>query len=110
MTPEQIDAATNAVVEVHAFLDQHGPGLLAGAIPGIGWWLMSRREQRRARRRAAVTAARQQRLERRQMARLSKAIDEAPLIPTQPGHDAELLAKCNQILDATNNRKETPEQ
>lgn len=54
MTPEQIDAFTNAAINVHAFLDQHGPGLIAAAIPGLGWWLLWRWNQRQNRRQAAM--------------------------------------------------------
>lgn len=42
MTPEQIDAATNAAVNVHAWLDQHGPYLFAAATGAAGWWAIPR--------------------------------------------------------------------
>lgn len=105
MTPEQIDTVTNGLINMHTFVDQYGPGILAGAIPGIGWWLMARRQARRERRRAAVA---QQRLERQQMARLAAAIKAAPLIPTQPGQDDDLLDACWNAWNA-DTRKETPE-
>lgn len=57
MTPEQIDAFTNAAVNVHAFLDHHGPELLAPAVAGTAWWLMWRRAQRQHRRDAATAEA-----------------------------------------------------
>lgn len=51
---------------------------------------------------------RQLRRERQQMARLRAAIDNAPLIPTQPGHDDELLDKCWAAWNAQP-RKEKPQ-
>lgn len=51
MTPKQIDTVTTALINLHTALDTYGPSLLAGAIPGIGWWAI-RRQQRRARHRA----------------------------------------------------------
>lgn len=54
MTPEQIDAFTNAAVNVHAWLDTHGPYLFAAATAGAGWWAIpriSRINQRRVARR-----------------------------------------------------------
>lgn len=102
MTPEQIDTVTNGVINLHAFLDEHGPGLFAAAVAGGCWIVASRIRARRAWRR-------QLRLERQQMARLAAAIEAAPLTPTRPGQDNDLLAECNQILDATENRKEKPQ-
>lgn len=104
MTPEQIDTVTNAAINLHTLLDTYGPGILAGAIPGIGWWAIRRRQQRQARRRAVT----QQRLERQQMARLRAAIEAAPLIPTQPGHDQQLLEACWTAWNA-DTRKEKPQ-
>lgn len=53
MTPDQIDTVTTGLINMHTFLDQYGPGLLAGAIPGIGWWAMWRHQQRQHQRDAA---------------------------------------------------------
>ncbi|MER5843249.1 hypothetical protein ABT099_23715 [Streptomyces prasinus] len=63
-------------------------------------------EQRRNRQ--ALRA--QLRAERQQMARLRDAIEAAPLIPTQPGHDDDLLIACWDAwnADSTEPRKETP--
>ncbi|NUP15450.1 MAG: hypothetical protein HOZ81_04970 [Streptomyces sp.] len=54
MTPEQIDAVTNAAINAHSFLDQHGPYLFAAATGAAGWWAIpriSRITQRRKARR-----------------------------------------------------------
>jgi hypothetical protein len=109
MTPQQIDDVTTGLVKVYAFLDAHGPGLLAAAIAGGLWVLYRKTAPHRRRRRAVAAQRRQVLLERQQMARLTAAIDAAPLIPTQPGQDNDLLGKCNQILNATNARKEKPQ-
>ncbi|MFD5491546.1 hypothetical protein ACFWH4_01055 [Streptomyces sp. NPDC127091] len=58
-------------------------------------------EQRRSRR--ALRA--QLRTERQQMARLRDAITNAPQIPTQPGHDNDLLIACWDAWNA-DTRKE----
>jgi len=99
MTPEQIDTITNALVEVHAIVGEYGPGLVAAAVAGGCWMVASRIRARR-------TWRRQLQHERQQMARLAAASEAAPLIPTQPGQDNDLLNQCNQILAATDDRKE----
>jgi uncharacterized membrane protein YccC len=102
MTPEQIDTVTNGLINLHTFVDEYGPGRFAAAVAGACWMIASRIRARRAWRR-------QLRCERQQMARLAADIDAAPLIPTQSGRDNDLLAECNQILAATENRKEKPQ-
>lgn len=102
MTPEQIDTVTDGLINLHTFVGEYGPGLFAAAVAGGCWIVASRIRARRAWRR-------QLRHERQQMARSAADIDAAPLIPTQPGQDNDLLAECNQILNATDNWKETPE-
>lgn len=61
------------------------------------------------RHRRHVTEHRQQLLlEQQQMARLRDAIDQAPLIPTQPGQDDDLLNACWNAWKADTTRKEKP--
>lgn len=50
MTPEQIDTVTDGLINLHDFVDQHGPGLAAAAIAVIGWCAMWCRLQRQTRR------------------------------------------------------------
>jgi hypothetical protein len=94
MTPEQLDMAINAWVWVDIKIGVYGPGLALAA----GLWAAARatrgavdhiayRRNVAARRRTLAT-------ERRQMTAASHAIDTAPLIPTQPGSDDDLLVAC----------------
>jgi hypothetical protein len=98
MTPEQIDTITDGLITTWQLVGEYGPGLFAAAVAGGCWVAAHRIRERRAKRR-------QERLERQQMARLAHAIETAPLIPTQPGQDQQLLAACNQILAATARRE-----
>jgi hypothetical protein len=54
MTPEQIDTVTNGLINLHTFLDEHGPGLFAAAVAGGCWIVVSRIRARRARRRREI--------------------------------------------------------
>ncbi|WP_328336817.1 hypothetical protein [Streptomyces violaceus] len=107
MTREQVDAVTETGLWLHDQVATYGPGLaLTAACIAASWtcakvrgWRDRRRELRD--RRAAL------RLERQQMARLRDAIDTAPLIPTQPGHDNDLLDACEAAWNA-DTRKEKP--
>lgn len=108
MTPEQIDTVTNTVLWLHDQVATYGPGLaLTAACIAMSWvcakvrgW-RERRRDLRARRDAL-------RAERQQMARLRDAINQAPLIPTQPGRDDDLLNACWDAWTADEPRKETP--
>jgi hypothetical protein len=84
----------------------YGPGfaLTAGCI-AISAVCARIRDWRNHRRN--IRARREQlRHEREQMARLSKAINDAPLIPTQRGQDDDLLDQCWNTWNA-DTRKET---
>lgn len=51
MTPEQIDTVTNGLINLHTFVDQHGPEVAYGACTLALWWALHRIERRiRARR------------------------------------------------------------
>ena len=104
MTPEQIDAVTNAWMWADQQTARYGPGLgLAALCVAISWTCSKTRGWRDKR-----AARRQLQHEHQQMARLTEAITQAPLIPTQPGQDQQLLDDCRQILHATEDRKKKP--
>ena len=102
MTPAQIDTVTNGLINVHAWLDTWWPLLAAAAGLWATWWIARRL-------RAANARLRQIAREQQQMARIRAAIAAAPLIPTQPGHDDDLLDACWASWNATENRKEKPQ-
>lgn len=101
MTPEQIDGLINAWVWVDRQVITYGPGLALAAGCIAAAWVSSKIRAWRDKR----AARRQLRLERQQMARLSDAINNAPLIPTQPGQDEDLLDHCWNASNA-DTRKE----
>ncbi|OUD03353.1 hypothetical protein [Streptomyces swartbergensis] len=110
MTPEQLSAVIDAWVWVDQQATTYGPGL---AVAAGGWiaWKAARRSIVHIQYRRQVAACRRQlRAERQQMARLRDAINNAPLIPTQPGHDDQLLTACWNAwnTDETGTRKEKP--
>lgn len=83
------------------------PGMAALAAVALAWKAL-RRANRLTGRIQQETAHRGQiRDEQQQMADLSNAIDQAPLIPTRPGCDKQALDACRAIWDA-DSRKETP--
>lgn len=102
MTPEQLSAAIDTWVWIDQQIRTYGPGLVLAAACVAAAWARSKargwREQRAVRR--------QLHHERQQMARLSKAINDAPLIPTQRGQDDDLLDQCWNTWNA-DTRKET---
>ena len=85
----------------------YGPGfaLIAGCIAVSA--TCARIRDIRARRRNIRTRREQLRHDRQHMARLSDAINQAPLIPTQPGTDQDLLDACWDAWN-TDTRKEKP--
>ncbi|MFH9574269.1 hypothetical protein ACH4MG_27475 [Streptomyces sp. NPDC017454] len=107
MTLDQLNTAINAWVWIDDQVSAYGPGLTVAA----GLWAAARATRRTAAyiRYRRDVAARRQALaaERQQMTDLAAAIDTAPLIPTQPGHDDDLLADCWNAWTAKP-RKETP--
>lgn len=107
VTPETINGLVNAWLWVADTVATYGPGLLAAGIACAGWWVRCKAVDYRERRRTVAALRRQLADERRQMAALSAAIDNAPLIPTRPGHDTAALDTCNAILRATQTREET---
>lgn len=100
VSPELLDALINAYVWIDAKVDTYGPGLFAATIAWVGWWALCRAADHRARRRWNAAGRRQLADERQQMASLRAAIEAAPLIPTQPGHDQHALDTCNAIWNA----------
>jgi hypothetical protein len=107
VSPETIDGFVNAGLWLTDTVDTYGPGLTAAAIAWAGWWARCRAADWRAERREIAVRRRQLADERQQMAHLRNAIDNAPLIPTQPGHDQQALNTCNAIWNATEAREET---
>lgn len=110
MTADQLSAAIDAWAWIDQQTGTYGPGL---ALAVAGWiaWKAARRSIAHIHHRRHVAACRRQlRAERQQMARLRNAIEHAPLIPTQPGHDDDLLNACWNAWKATETgtRKEKP--
>lgn len=101
----------NGLINAGAWLDMHiaayGPGVAFAATVAIAWQALKRANHlvdellRQAARRGQI------RDEQQQMADLSTAIDQAPLIPTQHGHDRQALDACQAMWNA-DSRKETP--
>src|SRR5690606_22077707 len=83
----------------------YGPGfaLIAGCIAASA--TCARIRDIRARRRNIRARREQLRHDRQQMANLRDAINQAPLIPTQPGTDQTLLDACEAAAH-TDTRKE----
>jgi hypothetical protein len=108
VSPETIDGFVNAGLWLTDTVDTYGPGLTAAAIAWAGWWMHCRVVDYQARRREIAARRRQLADERQQMAHLRDAIDNAPLIPTQPGHDQQALDTCNAIYNLPA-RKENPQ-
>jgi hypothetical protein len=97
VSPDQIDAATNAVVNLTAAVDTYGPGIgvSAAALAWTGRRITGRiKRQRRARRDRAAAAWIQ--------------CTNPPRRQTAPGTDIRDLRTCQQILRATEAREETP--
>lgn len=94
MTPAQIDAVTNGALWAYDQVTVYGPGLALAAAGVAAWRACSRINVWRKRRRDLRAARLQLQAERQQMARLAAAINNAPLIPTQPGHDQNALNTC----------------
>lgn len=99
VSPETIDGLLTAGFWLIDVVDTYGPGLAAAAIAWAGWWALCRAADHRDRRRWNA-AGREAADERQEMARLTAAIEAAPLIPTQPGHDQNALDTCNAIWNA----------
>ncbi|CAL9663981.1 hypothetical protein SUDANB1_07117 [Streptomyces sp. enrichment culture] len=105
MTREQVDAVTETGLWLHEQVATYGPGLaLAAAGIAVSWTCSKIRDWRERRRELRD----QLRPERQQMSAVSHAIDTAPLIPTQPGRDDQLLNACEAAWTADEPRKETP--
>lgn len=97
MTPEQLSAAIDAWVWIDQQATTYGPGLaLAGAVV---FARAIRRSVAHIRHRRAVTECRR---------RLWHASTRAPHIPTQPGHDDQLLNACWDAWKADHPRREKP--
>ncbi|GGM05908.1 hypothetical protein GCM10010099_22610 [Streptomyces cinereus] len=95
VSPEVVDGLLTAGFWLVDLIDTYGPGLVAAAIAGAGWWALCRTADHRNSRRWNATGRRQ------------TAIEAAPPIPTQPSHDQTDLDTCNAIWNATQARKET---
>lgn len=99
MSPEQIDAATNALINITAAVDAYGPGIAVAAGGAAVVWAGRRIHAR-------ITRRRQERRDRAH-ARWTQC-HNPPAIDTTAGHHSDDLNTCLQILDATA-RKEKPQ-
>lgn len=100
MTPEQIDAAANALINLGAAVDTYGPGIAvtvgAGGVAWAGRRIRGHIARRRQERRDRANAWWMQ-------------CFNPPAIDTETGHDTDALITCHQIFDATDTaRKEKP--
>lgn len=100
MSPDQIDAATNAVVSITAAVDTYGPGIAVTASAAV---LL------RVGRRITGHINRQRRNRRDRAAAGWIQYANPPRRQTTHGTDASDLKTCQQILHATETaRKEKP--
>lgn len=108
-SPETVNGLITAWLTISQFIDTAWPGMAALAAVALALaWKALRRANRLTDRIQQETAHRGQiRDEQQQMADLSNAIDQAPLIPTRHGCDRQALDACRAIWDA-DSRKETP--
>lgn len=88
MSPDQIDAATNALVNLGAAVDTYGPGAAVSAGAAALAWTGRRIHARITRRR----------LEHRDR---DAAWQTQCAVDTEAGNDTDDLHTCQQILDAT---------
>ena len=100
MSPDQIDAATNAVINVTTAVDTYGPGIAVSAGAAV---LL------RAGRRICGCITRLRRDRRARAAAWWIQCTDPPRRQTAPGTDRRNLRTCQQILRATETaRKEKP--
>jgi hypothetical protein len=96
VSPDQIDAATNAVVSLTAAVDTYGPGIAVSVGAAVLAWTGRRIAARITRRR----------LENRDR---DAAWQTQCAVDTEAGNDTDDLHTCLQILHATETaRKEQP--
>lgn len=105
-SPEVIDGLINAWLTLSPHIDTYGPGVLFVVTVVVTWRALNRAARYVERTRQRAAAGQQLAAERQQLADLSAALDEAPLIPTRPGCDTDALDTCNAIWNA-DSRKET---
>ena len=99
MSPDQIDAATNAPVNLAAAVDTYGPGIAVSAGAAVLLWTGRRITGR-------ITRQRRDRRDRASAAWIQYA--NPPRRQTTHGTDAGDLKTCQQILRATESREEQP--
>lgn len=95
MSPDQIDAATNAVINLTAAVDTYGPGIAVSASAAVLAWAGRRIHARITRRR----------LEHRDR---DAAWHTQCAVDTEAGNDTDDLHTCNASLHATETREEQP--
>lgn len=95
MSPDQIDAATNALINLTAAVDTYGPGIAVSASAAALAWT-GRRIQ------AHITRRRLERCDRNAAWQTQCAVN------TEAGNDTDDLRTCNDILRATETREEQP--
>jgi len=88
VSPDQIDAATNAVVNVTAAVDAYGPGITVSAAAAALAWTGRRIA-------AHITRRRLENRDRNAAWQTQCAVD------IETGNDTDDLHTCQQILDAT---------
>jgi hypothetical protein len=99
VSPDQIDAATNALVNVTAAVDTYGPGIGLTAVVAVILWAGRRITGR-------ITRRRRNRRDRAAAGWIQYA--NPPRRQTTHGTDADELRTCNAILRATETREEQP--
>ncbi|MCZ4509937.1 hypothetical protein O3Q52_17380 [Streptomyces sp. ActVer] len=107
VTPETVNGLVNAWLWGVEQVDTFGPGVVFVAVFAIAWRALNRAARYVEQIRHRLELGRKLADEQRQMAEHSAALDDAPLIPTRPGHDRQPLDTCNAILRATQTWKET---
>lgn len=98
MTLEQYSAVIDAWVWIDTQIDMYGPGLALTAVCIAISWTCSKIRAWRERRRDL----------HEQRAALRDAINQAPQIPTQPGHDDDLLTACWDAWKANTRTEDQP--
>lgn len=103
MTPEQYSAVIDAWVWTDQQIHTYGPGLaLAGICIAITRTYSKIRNWRERR------ATREQRAALQQTAHQSNSTNHLPHIPTQPGHDDDLLTACWNAWKANPRTEDQP--
>jgi hypothetical protein len=111
MITHAVPGAVNGLINAYAWVDPHiatyGPGVAIAAVFALAWRALNRASRYIERMRYRTALGHQLADERREMTELSAALDQAPLTPTQHGHDQHALDTRQAIRDA-DSREETP--